>query len=219
MLAKIRFRSICLQLCTNQSLGFSSRVCFHSSVLKFASERNPSPSSGLKQKTAQIKSPSSNDPDAASPVLESALSYLERVHYSSPFAKSLATSGAAQSSGTPAPTESIEALMSAASARERLSDEVRTEALSHPDYFDVRQLVRVDELVAARVHIGHRSIARNAHMASYLLGSRLDVDIFDLDRTIPLLQGALNFIAHMSFLNGIFLGCVPLNHVSLSAPV
>ena len=93
--------------------------------------------------------------------------------------------------------------MSAASARERLTDEVRAEALSHPDYFDVRQLVRVDELVAARVHIGHRSIARNAHMAPYLLGSRLDVDIFDLDRTIPLFQGALNFIAHMSFLNGI----------------
>lgn len=203
MLVKNIVRSICSQHFTKISLGLSSRSFFHTSIVKLASEPNLAQSSSSNPKTSQTQSPSPSSNSTGNPVFESVLSYLERAHYASPFAKSLAAAGVAQTAGAKPPTESIESLAAAATARERLSDEIRAEALSHPDYFDVRQLVRMEELVAARVHIGHRSIARNAHMAPYLLGSRLDVDIFDLDRTVPLFQDALNFIAHMSFLNGV----------------
>ena len=43
------------------------------------------------------------------------------------------------------------------------------------------------------------------HMKPYLFGCRLDVDIIDLNQTLPHLHNALNFLAHMAFRKGIIL--------------
>ena len=42
-------------------------------------------------------------------------------------------------------------------------------------------------------------------MKPYLYGCRLDVDIIDLDQTLSHLHIALNFLAHISFRQGIIL--------------
>lgn len=42
-------------------------------------------------------------------------------------------------------------------------------------------------------------------MTEYLFGTRVKTDIIDLDKTVPLLQKALNFIAHIAFRDGIIL--------------
>merc|ERR1712179_93854 len=42
-------------------------------------------------------------------------------------------------------------------------------------------------------------------MKPYLFGSRMDTDIFDLDITVQHMHRALNFLAHISYLNGIIL--------------
>lgn len=42
-------------------------------------------------------------------------------------------------------------------------------------------------------------------MSEYLFGTRIDTDIIDLDKTVPLFQQALNFIAHIAFRGGVIL--------------
>lgn len=42
-------------------------------------------------------------------------------------------------------------------------------------------------------------------MEPYLFGSRLDTDVIDLEQTVPHLQQALNFTAHVAFRGGIIL--------------
>ena len=77
--------------------------------------------------------------------------------------------------------------------------------LQHHDYFNVRNLVSVDDLMQARVHLGHKFGVRNSHMSPFIFGSRLGVDIIDLDQTVTLLGDALNFVAHVAYRGGIAL--------------
>ena len=42
-------------------------------------------------------------------------------------------------------------------------------------------------------------------MNEYIFGTRVKTDIINLDRTVPLLRKALNFVAHIAFRNGIIL--------------
>ena len=42
-------------------------------------------------------------------------------------------------------------------------------------------------------------------MIPYIFGNRLGVDIIDLDQTLPLMQDALNFLAHIAFRDGIIM--------------
>merc|ERR1712127_575510 len=42
-------------------------------------------------------------------------------------------------------------------------------------------------------------------MTEYLFGTRIKTDIINLDKTVPLLKKALNFIAHIAFKNGVIL--------------
>ena len=42
-------------------------------------------------------------------------------------------------------------------------------------------------------------------MKPYLFGCRLDVDIIDLDQTLPHFHKALNFLAHIAYRGGIIL--------------
>ncbi len=77
--------------------------------------------------------------------------------------------------------------------------------MKHPDFFGVRDLVRLEDLFAARVHLGHKEGTRNDFMVPYIFGNRLGVDIIDLEKTVPMFQDALNFLAHIVFRDGIVL--------------
>ena len=63
----------------------------------------------------------------------------------------------------------------------------------------------MEDLFKARVHFGHKRGVRNPHMIPFIFGTRLDVDIIDLEQTVPLLQDALNFTAHVAFRKGIIM--------------
>ena len=57
------------------------------------------------------------------------------------------------------------------------------------------------ELMDSGIHIGHNSKRRHPAIAKYLLGSRNNVDIFDLTKTTFYLNRALNFITQLTALN------------------
>uniref|UniRef100_A0A2P2I3U2 Small ribosomal subunit protein uS2m n=1 Tax=Hirondellea gigas TaxID=1518452 RepID=A0A2P2I3U2_9CRUS len=78
-------------------------------------------------------------------------------------------------------------------------------SLSHPDYFNVVDMFTVEDLFKARLHLGHREGTLNPFMAPYLLGSRLSHLIIDLDQTVKHLHKALNFLAHITFRDGLVL--------------
>lgn len=79
------------------------------------------------------------------------------------------------------------------------------ESLQHEDYFDLRRLVTIRDLFSARVHLGHKVGSRNVFMSPYIFGSRQDVDIVDLEQTLPRLHDAMNFMAHIAYRGGIVL--------------
>ena len=56
-----------------------------------------------------------------------------------------------------------------------------------------------------RAHYGHVTGMRNPWMTQYIYGHRLDVDIIDLDKTLPMLHSALNFLAHIAYRQGVIL--------------
>ena len=61
------------------------------------------------------------------------------------------------------------------------------------------------DLFDARVHFGHKKGTRNDFMIPYIFGNRLGIDIIDLEQTLPLMQDALNFLAHIAFRKGVIL--------------
>lgn len=77
--------------------------------------------------------------------------------------------------------------------------------LQHADYFGVSKLISMKELFDARVHMGHKEGLLNEHMKPFIFGSRLGHHIIDLDKTVPHLFKALNFIAHVAYRDGIIL--------------
>ena len=87
------------------------------------------------------------------------------------------------------------------------ADETRdvVDPLTHPDYFGVADLFTMRDLFDARAHIGHKVGVRNAYVAPYIFGSRLGVDIIDLEQTTPRLVHALNFAAHVAYRGGVVL--------------
>ena len=77
--------------------------------------------------------------------------------------------------------------------------------LQHDDFFNVKSLVNMEQLFKARVHLGHKRGTRHDNMTPFIFGTRLESDIIDLEQTVPLLQDALNFIAHIAFREGVIL--------------
>lgn len=77
--------------------------------------------------------------------------------------------------------------------------------LKNHDFFGVRNSFTLEDLFNARVHLGHKQGLRNPHMVPYIFGNRLGVDIIDLEQTVPMLQDALNFLAHIAFRQGVIL--------------
>ncbi|XP_061188119.1 small ribosomal subunit protein uS2m-like [Saccostrea echinata] len=86
-----------------------------------------------------------------------------------------------------------------------LGDTFEDNALQHPDFFQVKEMVDMQTLYRNRVHYGHHFGCRHPYMVSFLYGLRHNTDIFDLDRTLPRLHLALNFIAHVVYRGGIVL--------------
>uniref|UniRef100_A0A915IBW5 Small ribosomal subunit protein uS2m n=1 Tax=Romanomermis culicivorax TaxID=13658 RepID=A0A915IBW5_ROMCU len=78
-------------------------------------------------------------------------------------------------------------------------------ALAHPDYFQVSKMFTMRQLMEARVFWGHKVGTLCPEMKQYLFGERLDVCVFDLDKTAAHLRSALNFLAHMAYRGGIIL--------------
>jgi small subunit ribosomal protein S2 len=77
--------------------------------------------------------------------------------------------------------------------------------LKHHDFFAVRRLVSLTELVNAKVHVGHKAGLRHPHMRPYIFGTRLGVDVIDAAQTEVLLGEALNFLAHVAYRGGVVL--------------
>ncbi|XP_022085277.1 28S ribosomal protein S2, mitochondrial-like [Acanthaster planci] len=80
-----------------------------------------------------------------------------------------------------------------------------TDPLQNPDFFKVKELVKLQELFDARVHLGHKDGLINPHMKKYIYGIRQNQCIIDLDQTVVLLKEALNFTAHIAHREGIIL--------------
>lgn len=66
-------------------------------------------------------------------------------------------------------------------------------------------MVTLRDLFNARVHYGHKIGCRSEFMTQYLFGSRLDIDIIDLEKTLPLMHDALNFMAHIAYRRGVIM--------------
>jgi len=78
-------------------------------------------------------------------------------------------------------------------------------ALHHEDYFNVKELVTLQDLFNARVYFGHNSGLQHASMTPFIFGTRQGVDIIDLEQTLPLLHHALNVCAHIVYRGGMVL--------------
>jgi len=87
----------------------------------------------------------------------------------------------------------------------QLSEELLEESLKEDDYFGLKGLVNMKDLFEAGVHYGHKQGMGFTMMTEYLLGHRFDTCIIDLNHTVPLLEAALNFIAHIAFRGGVIL--------------
>lgn len=58
--------------------------------------------------------------------------------------------------------------------------------------------VTMRELLEAGAHFGHRTRYWNPKMAEYIFGSRNQIHIINLEKTIPLLNDALNYVGRLA---------------------
>jgi len=77
--------------------------------------------------------------------------------------------------------------------------------LKHEDFFEIKELVKLEELFQARCHYGHDAGLRCPWMSDFIFGTRIKTDVIDLEKTIPMFQKALNFDAHIAFRRGVIL--------------
>ncbi len=62
--------------------------------------------------------------------------------------------------------------------------------------------VTMRDLLEAGVHFGHQTRYWNPKMAPYIFGTRLNVHILDLEKTLPMLKDALNFVSSLASKKG-----------------
>lgn len=62
--------------------------------------------------------------------------------------------------------------------------------------------VTMRDLLQAGVHFGHQTRYWNPKMAPYIFGTRLNVHIIDLEKTLPMLKDALNFVSSLASKKG-----------------
>jgi small subunit ribosomal protein S2 len=80
-----------------------------------------------------------------------------------------------------------------------------TSHLLQNDFFNLKDLFTLDDLIESRVHLGHKDGMLDPHMRPYIFGKRLGVLIFDLERTQKLLNQALLVTAEIAYRKGIIL--------------
>lgn len=80
-----------------------------------------------------------------------------------------------------------------------------TNAAVDKDLFGLNNSFSIEELMAARVHLGHKIQLLNPHMRPYIFGQRLSVSIIDLEATARMLRTALNVTAEIAYRGGIIL--------------
>jgi small subunit ribosomal protein S2 len=78
-------------------------------------------------------------------------------------------------------------------------------SLKQGDFFNLKNLFTLEDLMESRVHLGHKDGMLNPHMRPYIFGKRLGVLVFDLERTAKLLNDALLIAAEIAYRNGIIL--------------
>lgn len=75
----------------------------------------------------------------------------------------------------------------------------------NPDPFGVQDMVSMQDLLDARVHLGHKQGMWDRRMKPYLYGLRNNVHIINLNTTLLNLQRALNVTGHIAYQHGIIL--------------
>jgi len=113
--------------------------------------------------------------------------------------------GRTESSDFEFDSSAVELYSSGKNAVREISEQTLEDSLKDDDYFDLKGLVSMQELFDAGVHYGHKKGMGYETMTEYLLGHRFDNCIIDLNHTAPLLEDALNFVAHIAFRGGIIL--------------
>src|SRR5215216_326856 len=58
--------------------------------------------------------------------------------------------------------------------------------------------VTMRELLEAGAHFGHRTRYWNPKMAEYIFGSRNNIHIINLEKTMPLLREAINYVSRLA---------------------
>ena len=76
---------------------------------------------------------------------------------------------------------------------------------NNPDPFGVQNMVTVQDLMNARVHLGHHAGCWTRYIRPYLYGIRNGIHIFNLDTTLVNLQRALNVVGHLAYQRGVIL--------------
>uniref|UniRef100_A0A915BEK9 Small ribosomal subunit protein uS2m n=1 Tax=Parascaris univalens TaxID=6257 RepID=A0A915BEK9_PARUN len=126
--------------------------------------------------------------------MRSAVRYFARCSRLVSSSRTLATSSAPDNS-----------MLEKATVRPSLLKPYVGDILQNEDYFEMRRLVRIEDMFDARVHYGHKIGTLNEKMKWSLYGERLGICIFDLDITREYLIKALNFISHVAYRGGIIL--------------
>ena len=63
---------------------------------------------------------------------------------------------------------------------------------------DIMSNISMKELLEAGAHFGHRTRFWNPKMAPFIFGTRNKIHIIDLEKTMPLLKDAANFIGRLA---------------------
>ena len=58
--------------------------------------------------------------------------------------------------------------------------------------------VSMKDMLQSGVHFGHRTRFWNPKMAQFIYGSRNKIHIIDLEKTLPLFDGALNYVSRLA---------------------
>jgi len=80
------------------------------------------------------------------------------------------------------------------------SDKLLDEKVS--DYFNISSIIKMEDMVNAKMHFGHDSNRRHHAMNKYIFGSRYGMDIIDLDQSLPRFIGAMSVLAHSIYREG-----------------
>ena len=82
----------------------------------------------------------------------------------------------------------------------------------NPEYF--MQQITMRQMLEAGVHFGHRTHFWHPKMAPYIFGTRSDLHIINLEKTLPMFIDALEFIGNVAANRGkiLFVGTKPAAH-------